>query len=403
MPTFEYKGYDQEGRVARGLIGALDLKDARERLAHQGILAESVQAAGRTRSWVWRRKDVLFTLDTRAAFYRELASILQAGIPLSGALSLLMEAPEMGSNRSLIAGIRDRISEGDPLADAVASASPRVTDFERALIETGERSGKLDEVIDRVAGFLEEERTLRDRLGSALIYPCVILLLSVAVGLAMWWFMLPAFRELLLESGLEMPWITRVLMHSGQIAGYVIPMVMALVIVASWRATQHWRREPDFRIRLDARLHRLPVVRSFYSVLVHVRFTRTLALLLRSGVPLLEALTQAAAASGSPWVVHLMEREGDTVRQGAPLSDALSRIPPLASGLPGWVRAGEASGDLAGMLEHAAARSQQVWERRITRTTTLIESALVVFVGACVFVLALAIILPILSLNQGLQ
>lgn len=403
MRTFEYKGYNHAGQVARGLIQAIDRKDAREKLAHQGVLAEAIQAAGEGRAWVWRRRDVLFTLDVRAAFYRELASILAAGLPLSNGLALLTEAPEMGRNQTVVAGIGDRVSEGVSFADAVADASARVTAFERAVIETGERAGRIDEVLNRLADYLEEERQLRDRLVSALIYPAIIVGLSLLVGTGLLVFMLPAFQSLLLETGLDLPWITRVVMRGAQVFAWLLPLLVIAGGVASLWIKQRRSRSASFRVAFDRWLHRLPLLSQFYPVLVNLRFTRTLAMLLQSQVHLLEALTQAAAASGSPWVESLIGAEADAVRQGANLSDALARVPPLALTLPGWVRAGEASGDLTGMLEQAAQRSQHVWERRVTRTMTLIESGLVIVVGAFVFVLALSIILPILSINQVLQ
>jgi len=403
MRTFEYRGFNHAGQSMRGLIEALDPKDAREKLAHQGVLAEAVQVAGEGKTWVWRRRDVLFTLDTRAAFYRELASVLAAGLPLSGALTLLVDAPEMGRNRPLIAGIRDRIGEGTPLAEALQKASPKVTAFEEAVVQTGERSGRLDEVLNRLADFLEEERRLRDRLISALIYPAVILILSLAVGMAMLFFMLPAFQNLLLESGIEMPWMTRMVMGAARIGAWLVPLLAVLVVGGLWWTRRQWKADPEFRVLADRRLHGLPAFRSFYSVLVNIRFTRTLSMLLSSGLPLLDSLAQSARACGSPWVERLVNQESETVRHGAALSDALTRIPPLSGTLPGWVRAGEASGDLQGMLGHAADRSQQVWERWITRTMTVLESSLVIVVGVFVFILALSIMLPILSLNQVLQ
>ncbi len=403
MRTFEYKGYSTGGEARRGLIEALDLKDAREKLSHQGVLAESVNPAGEARRWVWRRRDVLFTLDTRAAFYRELASILSAGLPLSGALTLLVDAPEMGNNRSLIAGIRDRIGEGKPMAEAMASVSPRVTAFEKAVVSTGERSGRLDEVLNRLADFLEEERKLRDRLLSALLYPAIILALSIVVGMAMLIFMLPAFQNLLQETGLDMPWITRAVMGVAGVGAWAVPGLLILGLAGGWWFRRQWRDNPEFRVAMDRRLYRIPVYRSFAAVLANIRFTRTMSMLLDSGLPLLDAMGQSAQASGSPWIGYLVDREIESVRHGASLSDALSRIPPLSGTLPGWVRAGEASGELQAMLKHAADRSQQVWDRWITRTMTMIESGLVIAVGLMVFILALSIILPILSLNQALQ
>lgn len=403
MRTFEYQGLNPGGRTVKGLVQALDCKDAREKLAQDGVLAERVQIAGAGRRWVWRRRDVLFALETRGAFYRELASILGAGLSLSRSLELLMDAPEMGGNRSVIATIRDQVDEGRSLADAVADSSPRVSPFERALIETGERSGRLDDVLNRLADFLEAESTLRDRLVGAMIYPIIILVLSLLVGVALLWFMLPAFQELLLESGIELPRLTQAVMAAARWGGWLLPLGIGLAVGAGIWTRQRWRTSAEMRVEMDRRLHGFPLFRSFYGVLVNVRFTRTLAILLSSGVPLLEALQQAASASASPWVQALMEREIEQVRHGASLADAIARIPPLAGSLPGWIRAGEASGDLTGMVEQAGRRSQQIWERRVARTMTLVESGLVVIVGAFVFVLALAIILPILSMNQMLQ
>jgi general secretion pathway protein F len=174
---------------------------------------------------------------------------------------------------------------------------------------------------------------------------------------------------------------------------------LALLMTAGY-VRRRWHQDAGYRVQVDQGLHRLPVFASFYSVLVNLRFTRTLSMLLQSGLPLLDALQQAGRASGSPWLEALIVKETEHVRHGTALSEAIARIPPLSGTLPGWIRAGEASGDLTGMLEHAAKRSQQTWERRITRSMTLVESGLVIVVGAIVFVLALAIVLPILSLNR---
>jgi len=399
MPTFEYRGYDHAGQVSRGLIEALDPKEAREKLAQQGVLTEKIEAAG-ARKWSWRRRAQTFDLDARAMFYRELASMLQAGLPLSQSLSLLMQAPEMSDNSAMVAGIRDRITEGRSLAESLGEGSGRVTAFEQSVVATGERSGRLDDVIHRLADFLEEQRQLRDRLISALLYPAVILGLSLVVGAGLLFFMLPAFETLLLDSGMPLPPLTRWVMAGSQLAAWLLPIAVLALMLAVGYIRRRWHQDPSYRVQVDQRLHRLPVFKSFYAVLVNLRFTRTLSMLLQSGLPLLDALQQAGRASGSPWLEALILKEAEQVRHGTTLSEAIARIPPLSGTLPGWIRAGEASGDLTGMLEHAAKRSQQTWERRITRSMTLVESGLVIVVGAIVFVLALAIVLPILSLNR---
>ncbi len=402
MSTFEYRGYAQNGKATQGLIEALDLKQAREKLLRQGVLAESVRAAvDRRPVGSWRNRS--FMLDTRAAFYRELASMLAAGLPLANALALLLDAPEMGADRAVVAAIRDRIAEGHSLAAAVAAASQRVTPFEASVIETGEQTGQLDGVLDRLAGFLEEDRKLRDRWWSALIYPLVIVALSVLVALVMGAVLLPAFRELLLEAGLDLPLLTRVMLAVFNAGSWALPLAALLAAGAGVLLHRRWRTSETFRIAWDRRLYQWPVIGPVYGLRAALRTTRTLAMLLANRLPLLQALTQAGRATGSPWLAERLDTAATEVRQGAALSNVVAQIPPLAERLPGWIRAGEASGDLAGMLSQAAARLQQAWDRRITRGMTLIESGLIVLVGAGVFLLALSIILPILSLNQALQ
>lgn len=401
MSTFEYHGYTSDGKATRGLLEALDVKQAREKCLRQGILAETVTPAGRPRRRPWRRR--LFTLDTRAAFYRELASMLGAGLPLANALGLLVDAPEMGPDRAVVAGIRDRITEGVSLAQAIAVAADRVTSFEQAVIETGEQTGQLDAVLDQLAGFLEEERTLRDRWWGALLYPAVIVGLSVIVAIVMGAVLLPAFRELLLDAGLELPVLTRAMLMLFGAMVWLLPLGMLGVVGLGVWVRRHYRRHETFRLACDQRLYRWPVVGPFYALQSALRFSRTLAMLLGQRVPLLTALVQSGQATGSPWLALRLGGVAESVKHGEALSQALAGIAPLADRLPGWVRAGEASGDLAGMLAQAAARLQKAWERRIARSMVLLESGLIILVGAGVFLLALSIILPILSLNQTLQ
>jgi type II secretory pathway component PulF len=147
-------------------------------------------------------------------------------------------------------------------------------------VQTGERSGRLDEVLNRLADFLEEERKLRDRLITAMIYPVIILVLSLAVGMAMLFFMLPSFQNLLMETGIEMPWITRAVMAGARVAAWVVPGGLILLVLGIGWARARWRTDEEFRITADRRLHRLPVYRSFYSVLANIRFTRTLSMLI---------------------------------------------------------------------------------------------------------------------------
>lgn len=398
MKTFEYRGFDRSGRAARGLVEADDLKRAREKLAALGVLPERVRPVSGAAGAGGRRAG-LASSAARADLYRELSSLLRAGLPLSRALELLIESPEQRGTRAELAGIRDRIREGAS-PSAALGATGVLSGFETAVIEAGQRAGALDGSLDRLAGFLEEQRRIRERVQSALLYPALIGVLATGVAVFMLGFMLPGFVRLWEDARIPLPAVTVAVMTLGRVLLYGVLPALAAGGAGIWLAVR--RRNPAVRARAERALFRLPVAGATWTALVSMRFARTLALLLDGGVPLLEALAMAGRATGSVWIGGLAEREADTVRHGGSLADALRRIPPLGPSLAGWVQAGEASGELSRLLESAAVRNQELWDRRLTRAMALLEPLLIVLLGGMVLLVALAILLPILSLSRSL-
>lgn len=401
MKTFEYRGFETTGRACRGLVEADGPKDAREKLAARGILVERIRTATTARPSL-RRWPTDFGLSSRAVVYRELSALVRAGLPLAGALDVLIEAPELGDDRTRLAGIRDRIREGASLAHSLAQASPRVTAFEHAAVEVGERAGTLDEVLERLAGFLEEQELLRDRVQAALFYPAIVLGLGIMVAILMLGLMIPRVGRLLAEANIPLPMITRLTIGAGRWTGLLLlPLVIAAA--AGW-GLYRWRAagDPGLRLRTDRFLFRLPLWGRGYALLVNLRFARTLAMLLKGGVPLVDGVGLAGRATGSAWVERLAEEAADEVRHGKSLADAVRLVPPLGASLPGWIQAGEASGRLEDLLESAAARCQHQWETLISRRLAVLEPLLILIVGAFVLLVSLSILLPLLSLNRSL-
>ena len=399
MKTFAYKGFDGAGRAGQGLIEALDLKEAREKLQGRGILAEQVVPAEETGRG---RRRAAFHLDQRAMCYRELASLLHSGLPLVQALDILIQSPELGSNLIRLAGVRDRLREGQSLARALAENSVEVTAFESAVIEVGERVGTLAEVLLRLAQFLDEQKKLRERILTALLYPTVVLLLATLVAIALLGFLLPWVTRMMQEAGVPISGLTRGMLGLRAWLGPFALVAAALSVLGWLRFRRQLRESDETRQRFDRRLLRWPLVGRGYAALINMRFARTLAMLLRGGVPLVEALSIAGRATGSAWATQGMMQGAERVKHGASLAMALRTIEPLNTSLPAWVQAGEAGGDLAALLEHAAERYQQQWDRLLTRTMSLIEPLLILLVGLFVLLIALAILLPILSMNQTL-
>ncbi len=392
MKTFEYRGLAMDGKPCRGLVEALTLKEAREKLAAEGVLAERIAVSARV-----LRLDVA----TRASMYRELAALLAAGIPLVRALDLLIQAVRGGSLGGMLAAVRDRVREGATLADALADGVPgELGRFEYAVIRAGERAGSHAVVLERLAVFIEDQARLRERVQQALIYPALVVGVGLCVAILMLGLLVPRAAGLLADHDRALPGLTRALMAVGTVGWRIaVPVILALVI-AGVLARRRYRHEAAFRERWDRQTFRWPAWGRHYALLCRLRFARTLALLMRGGVPLVDALGLAGGATGSPWVERRVDAVAQAVRHGARLSDALREVPPLADQLPGWLRVGEESGDLGGMLEHAGRRFADQWDREMARFLALLEPILLLAIGGFVLIVTLAVLLPILSLTQ---
>lgn len=403
MRTFAYHGYDAAGAMRRGLIEAGDLKEAREKLAARGVLPETVAPAGSASRGATPAGDRRLTTETRVAFYRELGVLTGAGLPLVQALEILMESPELGVAPELLASVRDRVREGSGLAAALGVVTDQVRPFERAILEVGEKSGALDAILERLAGFLEEQQRLRERVVSALLYPAIVLGFALVVAIVMLGFVVPwAADAISREVSITLPRLTRIMIAAGRALVWGVPilaLVMAAVIV--W-VRRRMGTEIAFRRALERQAFRFPLLGRGWSLVVNLRCARTLSILLKGGVPVVDALSLAGRATGSEWVAAELEREAGSVRHGSSLADALRRTPVLAASLPAWIQAGEASGSLEKMLDTAGDAYQHQWNRFVARTLSWLEPALIALVGVFVFVVVLSVLLPIITLNRSI-
>ena len=402
MTTFEYKGYDASGHARGGLIEAADLKDARKRLSARGVLPETIQAAGGEAS---RRaaKAAAFSSEIRTMFYRELAALLGSGVALVPALDVILQAPELDRARSLLAAARDRVREGRPLSAAMAGVSAQVSPFEQAVMEVGERTGGMGEALDRLAAFLEEQEKLREKLLTALLYPCVVVSLAVVIGGLVLVFMLPMVQRLFVDAHLKLPLLTQVMLTGGRAFGaFLLLLAAGAAGGVSW-FRRRLRADEALRIRVDRRLFAIPLAGGGWRDLTSLRFVRVLGLLLERGVGLIESVPMAGRASGSAWLADCARRETEAMGQGKPLVEVIRGIRPLHPSLAAWVQAGEAGGNLTGLLDNAAQRFQQSWDRLASRGMMLLEIGMTLGIGLFVTLIALAVLLPVLQMNKGIM
>ncbi len=402
MKTFAYRGYDVGGQAVRGLIEALDIKDARERLSGQGVLAEKVDAvSGAATSGSGRSRSP--GVGVRSQMFEELGALLKAGLPLSDALDAMLRGTADRDLAFRLAGVRDRVVDGSGLAGALIAAGFEMTAYERALLETGERTGGLGECVERLAAFLEEQRRVMERIRSSLVYPSIVLGLSFIIAAGMLGFVLPSLSKLFTESRIELPWLTRALIGFGTLfSRWGLPALFALGVGVF--TARSWLLGSDERLgTLNRMLFSIPSVGRVLRDLACFRFAGTLAMLLRGGVQLVEAFVLAGSATGSRWIQSLAATGAEEIRHGGSVSRALRQIPPLSRGLPEWVQAGEAGGDLPGLLEKASARFEHQWQQSVSRVVGLVEPILIIGVGIFVLLVSLAVLMPILSLNRTMM
>lgn len=394
MTTWRYRGFRAtDGRRVTGRIEADSPKQARERLARQQILPERVEplSEGHGAAARWRRG------GERAGVYRELAALLGAGLPMTSALDSLVESAEWTAVAPALAGVRDRIREGAGPAEAFEASG--VAPLEVSLLQAGQRAGEMAAVFTKLAELLEEEEAIRDRVRSALLYPAIVSSVALLIAVGVFLFLLPAFARMFEESRVALPPLTRAVLAAGRVSSAAIVPALLSGAVLVWGFRRRCGRSLRCRMAFERLILALPVVGPARKALVGLRFARTLALLLRGGIPMIEALELAAAACGSAEVATAMPDEAERVRHGGRLHEAIRNIEPLRM-LAAWVETGEQSGDLPAMLDVAAARCEQAWNRRLTRGLALIEPALILLLGALVFLLALAILQPILALHR---
>ena len=393
MPTFLYQGYTAAGKLRKGRVEALNAKEAREDLIGQGIFPRQVRAAGSGKG--------KFNANHRSILYRELGALLHAGLPLDRALRLLSENPELAAGAEALSAVGDEVREGADFSQVLARRLRGVRDDETAVLAAGESAGRLSTVCLELADHLEEEAGVSEQIRTALVYPAVVSVLALVVLGVLVGFLLPAYDRLLSGVNQELPALTRYVLSFGNALRHPAGALVFLIVLASLVAgIRHAMRKPGGLF--PRRRFRMPILGSPLGSLARARFARTLALLMEGGIPLQRALETAGRATGSVWIMDQVRVAADQVAHGSRLADALTGIPVLCEDLPGWARAGEASGELGSLMRHAARGHQRAWDRGLRRALALLEPLLIVGVGILILLVALAILLPMLRLNRGL-
>ena len=397
MAAFRYEAVDAAGRPRRGLLDAASARAARDALRGEGLYPTAVDALSGSPSA--RIDTTRLAQGILALVTRQLATLVSSGMPLDQALAAVAEQADHPGAVRVLTAIREQVAAGETLASALSRFPRTFSQLYRGLAAVGAESGQLGHVLSRLADYLEARQALRQKFVAALIYPALVTLIALAVIATLLLYVVPQIVAVYQQSRQTLPWLTRALIAGSDFARATGWYWIGLLAVLAIGAALALRRE-RWRERWQAWLLATPVVGTILRGLDTARFASTLAILIGSGAPLLRALETAGGVVWARPIRQAALAAGALVREGVSLARALASQRVFPALLVHLVANGEASGQLPAMLDRAAREQDADVERRLTWLAALVQPVLIVFMGAIVLVLVLAVMLPIVSMNQ---
>ena len=398
MEAFQYQALDAAGRTVSGVVQADTARQARIQLRAQGLLPSvvaEVRARERARQ-VWARglSSAELSLVTR-----QMATLLESGLTMEQSLNALIEEAAEPMTREVLTGVKTEVMAGLSFAGALGAYDKSFPDFYRALVHGGEESGALPTVLQHLADYLDARQALKQKTGLALLYPALVTSVAIMIVTGLLIYVVPQVVQVFQQSRQSLPLLTRAMIGLSDFLRATWPY-LAVIVAGSLMAARMALRRDAVRRRWHVLLLRMPWLGSLIRGVNTSRFASTLAILVGGGVPLLSALNSGARVITNMVMREAIERAIGRVREGASLARALGEtraFPPLLVHL---VASGEASGKLEQMLERAAHLETQALERRLTVFLTLLEPVMILLMGGVVLMIVLAILLPIIEINQ---
>jgi general secretion pathway protein F len=404
MPAYQFEALDAQGNTRKGVLDADTAKAARSQLRLQSLVPMSVEAVSGTANEGGGLNITLFggrvfNSTSLAVWTRQVAGLVAAGLPLERALTALSDEAEGEKERNLVAALRAEVNAGSSFARALNQHPKEFDDIYCAVIGAGETSGNLGLVLEKLADDLEERQALRSKLIGAALYPAIVTLVAIVIVLFLVGYVVPQVANVFAGSKRALPFLTQVMMGISAVvrnygwwmlAGTVLTVVGAVYI----------RRIPEFRLRIDAAFLNLPIIGRLARGYNAARFASTLGMLAGAGVPILKALQAAADTLNNRSLRADAQDALVLVREGAPLANALAQKKRFPGLLAMFARLGEQTGTLPIMLQRAANQLSSEVQRRAVALATILEPLLIVAMGVVVMLIVLAVLLPIIQLNQ---
>jgi len=404
MPAFRYEAVDAGGATKKGVLNADSARSARAELRTQGLvplkvdaIAAQVDASGMATAG--RGFGDKLSATELALFTRQLASLLEAGLPLEQAFTALLEQAERPYVRDLIASVRSEVIGGSALSDVLGRHPRDFAEIYRALVASGEQIGQLSRVLSRLADYIERRNALIQKVKLAFTYPAIVTVVAFSIVIFLLTYVVPQIVSVFANTKQKLPVLTIIMLAvSDFVRHYGIVVLIALI--GAWFGWRRSLQNPVLKRRWHTWLLTAPLYGKFERSLNTARFASTLAITTGSGVPILRALQTSRDTLSNVAMQELVDEASDSVREGVSLARALSaqkHFPPM---LIHMIRAGEITGELPAMLDRAASAQEADLERRTLTIASLLEPALILSMGVFVLLIVLAVLMPIIEINQ---
>ncbi|MBN1872223.1 MAG: type II secretion system F family protein [Candidatus Omnitrophica bacterium] len=400
MPLFKYVAKDENGKNISGTLEAVDRDSLISKLRDKNLIIVSIT---KTKDSIKHADRGLFfrksiKIDDVVIFSRQLATMVDAGIPLVGALDIIGEQVEHKVFAGVIMRVRDDIETGSSLSEALSRHPKVFSNLFVSMVKAGETSGMLDEILDRVATYLEKTSNLQKKVKSALIYPSVITAMAIIITAVLLLKVIPVFKEIFAGFGAALPKPTLILIAvSDFLRRYFLYTLCALIGLGF--LFNRYRNTEGGRLRTDTMLLKLPIFGVLLKKVAVSKFTRTLSTLVKSGVPILNSLEIVGKTSGNKLIEKAVDGVHSSIKEGENIAEPLAKSGVFPSMVVRMVNVGEQTGELEKMLNKIADFYDAQVDATISGLTSIIEPLIIAFLGVIIGTIVICMFLPIFKIS----
>ncbi len=402
MSAYVFSALDSQGKTQKGVLEADSSRQARDLLRQRGLVPLSVegsvdqQESDKLDVFRWRRR---ISAAELALITRQLATLIQSGMPVDKALQAVASQSENQQSRTVLVSVRAKVVEGYSLSEAMLKQKNSFSATYREMVRAGEHSGYLGPVLEQLAEHLERSTDSQHKVKMALLYPCMLMGVALLMVVGLITYVVPQVVGVFAEQGAQLPVLTRYLIYSSDLLrenGWLIVSVLAGMVISLRVAL----KTPRVRLSLDRFRVSTRLLRRLFRASSSAQFSNTLSILVRGGIPIVDGVRIAREAMSNQWVRARLADSIKSLEEGSSLHKSLDQCGVFSPLMLHMTASGEASGDLSMLLEKAAEHEQRRLNYLIDGSLKLLEPAILLGVGTVIFIIVLAILQPIFELNQ---